>query len=144
MVKRIFIAIVINFCLWTAMDAVVQRLVSSSVQSEAYKIWLPLQKLMMGHMWAGTLFAAVAFVMIYALLIRRKTFIAGTVYGLVFGMATGFSIGFASYAAMPMSLTITAIWFLGYLCQATIAGMLTALIVKVPSQEENEYDIEVL
>jgi hypothetical protein len=143
MVKRVFIAIVINFSLWTAMDGIIQGLVSSSIQSDAYKIWLPLQKLVMGHVWAGTLFAAVAFVMIYTLLIQRKTFIAGTVYGIVFGMATGFSIGFVSYAAMPMSLTITAIWFLGYLCQATIAGMLTALIVREPAKKENEYDIQI-
>ena len=129
---RSAIAIITVFCAWSGFDYVIQSFLQSSSYKAAAQSWQPIGNLLIGHLWAGTLVAAVCFVMIYTLLIPVKSTVSGIVYGIIFGTVMGLIMGAASFVVHPISPMVAGVWFLGFLCQSSIAGILTAVIVKPP------------
>jgi hypothetical protein len=69
-------------------------------------------------------------VLIYGLLVGRKSVASGVQFGALFGLATGISMGFGSYCYMPIPLTLAWSWFLGSWIEALAAGAIVGAIVK--------------
>jgi len=134
---RTGVAIISVFCAWVFMDFIMHGLILGPTYQSTPQIWRPMGEMITGLIYASTLIGAVCFVLIYALMIQAKSLAAGIQYGLLFGFGTGFSMGFGSYAVMPIPITLAVIWFLGFLCEATVAGLLTAAIIK-PREQSSE------
>ncbi len=81
-------------------------------------------------MYAVTLAGAVCFVLIYGLMIGRKSLASGVQFGTLFGLATGIPMGFGSYSFMPIPATLAWSWFLGSWIEAIAAGAIAGAIVK--------------
>jgi hypothetical protein len=79
---------------------------------------------------AVTLVFSACFVLIYGLMVERKSLLSGIQFGVLFGLATGITMGFGSYSYMPIPLTLAWAWFLGSWIEAIAAGAVTGAIVK--------------
>jgi len=84
----------------------------------------------MALMYFVTLVFTVCFVLIYRLLVARKSLASGIRYGALFGLATGISMGFGSCSFMPIPLTLAWSWFLGSWVEAIAAGAIVGAIIK--------------
>jgi hypothetical protein len=69
-------------------------------------------------------------VLIYGLLIGRKSVTSGIKFGALFGLAVGISAGFGSYVFMPIPLILAWSWLFGTWAQGVAAGVIVGVIVK--------------
>ena len=81
-------------------------------------------------MYFVTLVFTACFVLIYGLLVERKSLVSGIQFGALFGLATGISMGFGSFSYMPIPLTLAWTWFFGSWIEAIAAGAIVGAIVK--------------
>ena len=81
-------------------------------------------------MYVITLLFVACFVLIYALLIDKKSLMTGIKYGVIFGLAKGLTMGFGSYCYMPIPLMLAVSWFLAGLVEVAIAGAIVGAIIK--------------
>lgn len=134
MAKRIILAMVAVFIAWSILDFVLHGLLLRSIYEATASLWRPMDQMKMPLMYFVTLVSAACFVMIYGLLVERKSLAAGIGFGALFGLAAGISMGFGSYSYMPIPLTLAWSWFLGSWIEATIAGAIVGAIVKPNAQ----------
>ena len=127
---RAVVAIVSVFCAWVLMNFIMHGLILGPTYQSTVQLWRPMNEIRNGLIYGSTLIGAACFVLIYVLLIPAKSLASGIQYGLLFGFGTGFSMGFGSYAIMPIPITMAVVWFVGCLCESTVAGLLTAAIIK--------------
>ena len=132
MIGKILAAIVLVSGLRADLDYLLNSLVFSQPTANAE----PLNNLLTGRELSGAVIAATFFVLIYTFIVRRKTFVTGTVYGLVFGLVAGAVFVFFPFTSAAPTLTRTAVRFLADICQATLAGMITALVLKTSGKKE--------
>lgn len=128
--KRIMLAILAVFVAWSALDFVIHGMVLASAYASSPQLWRPMPEMKMGLMHATVLIVAAVFVLIYARMISDKSVKTGVQYGLLYGVAAGISMGYGSYSVMPIPYLVAFVWFLGSLIEYTVAGWITALIVK--------------
>ena len=136
MIKKCLTAIVLVSGLWAGSDYLVNLLVISVIPTRSSATPTPLESLMSQYGAVGIPITATLFILVYALSVRRKTFSSGTAYGLVLGFLVGTLAALVSFTAAESTLTDAAIKLLAFICQATLAGMLTAWIVKPPLKRE--------
>lgn len=132
MVKRIVLAIVAVFVVWSVLDFLLHSVLCGAIYEATAELWRPMDEMNMPLMHSVTLVRAVCLVLIYALLVGQKSLAAGLKFGLLFGLAGGFAMGFGSYSYMPIPVSLAWSWFAGSTVQAIIAGALTAAIVRPP------------
>jgi hypothetical protein len=72
----------------------------------------------------------VCFALIYALLVKEKSFASGIRFGALFGLAISVSIGFGAYIHMPIPLTLAWDWFFGGWIKAIVASAIAGALVK--------------
>ena len=132
MIKRVVLAVVVVFVVWSIIDYIVHGMILHSVYLATAKLWRPMADMKMGLMYFVGLVTAVFFVCIYAYLIRPKSLGMGLKYGLLFGLAWGISMGYGTYAVMPLPYHMALTWFLSTLFESLVGGFLAALIVKTP------------
>ncbi len=136
MIKKCLAAIVLVSGLWAGSDYLVNLLVLSVIPTQPAVTPVPLKNLMSQYGTVGIPITATLFILIYALSVKRKTFASGTAYGLVIGFLVGILVALVSFTAAESTLTDAAIKLLTCICQTTLAGMLTAWIVKPPWKKE--------
>ena len=130
MVTKLLLAIVAVFIAWSALDFVIHGVLLASTYEATAELWRPMDEMNMPLMYSVTLVFTVCFVLIYALLVERRSLTSGILYGTLFGLATGVSMGFGSYSYMPIPLLLAWSWFFGMLVEAIVAGVLVGAILK--------------
>jgi hypothetical protein len=134
MFKRMLFAIVAVFVAWQVMDVILHGVILMKTYEATASLWRPMNEMKGGLMRLVGAVASVAFVAIYATMIRPKSAAAGLIYGTLFGLGTGFSMGIGSYCYMPIPLSLAVAWFLGSVVECAVAGLLAGWIVKEPDE----------
>ena len=132
MMKRIILAVIAVFVLWQALDFVIHGLILMKTYEATASLWRPMAEMKMGLMRVVGVLTAIAFVCLYAWLIRDKSVATGLSYGLIFGVATGVSMGFGTYCVVPVPLMLAVVWCAGTLVETALGGVLVGWIVKEP------------
>jgi hypothetical protein len=130
MTKRIILAVVAVFIVWSILDFILHGLLLRPTYEATANLWRPMDQMNMPLMYFVTLVFTVCFVLIYGLLVGRKSLVSGIQFGVLFGLATGISMGFGSYSYMPIPLTLAWSWFFGSCIEVIVAGALVGAIVK--------------
>jgi hypothetical protein len=130
MTRRITLAVVAVFIAWSILDFILHGLLLRSTYEATANLWRPMDQMNMPLMYFVTLVFTVCFVLIYGLLVGRKSLVSGIQFGALFGLATGISMGFGSYSYMPIPLTLAWSWFFGSWIEAITAGAIVGAIVK--------------
>lgn len=130
MAKRITLAVVAVFIVWSILDFVLHGWLLRSSYEATSDLWRPMDQMNMPLMYFVTLIFSTCFVLIYGLLVGRKSLLSGIQFGALFGLAIGISMGFGSYSYMPIPLTLAWSWFLGSWIEAIVAGALVGAILK--------------
>ena len=130
MMKRIILAIVAVFVAWSALDFLLHGLILRRTYEATAHLWRPMAEMKMGVMHVAVFIFSMAFVLIYARLVREKSIGRGLYYGLLFGLATGVSMGYGSYAVMPIPYHLAFAWFAGSLVEATVSGVIVGVIIR--------------
>lgn len=134
MLKRVLIAIVAVFVIWSVLDFVIHGVLLEPTYRATAQLWRPMNEMKMGLLHFVTLVSSACFVGIYALLIQPKSLAIGLTYGLIYGVSTGFGMGYGTYSFMPIPHYLALVWFIGVLVEATVGGLLAAAIVKGPKK----------
>ncbi|RQV99026.1 MAG: DUF2177 family protein [Calditrichaeota bacterium] len=130
MARKLLLATLVVFIVWTVLDFVIHGLLLQSAYEGSMQLWRPMPEMKTGLMYLVRLVAALVFVTIYVRLISPKNMKNGLYYGLLFGLGTGISMGYGTYSVQPIPYIMALTWFLGTLVEAILGGVLTALIVK--------------
>ena len=129
MVKKIIIAIIAVFILWSILDFVIHGVLLSEAYKATVELWRPMEEMKMGLMRIVVLISAITFVLIYALFFNEKNIKTALKYGLLFGVGVGISMVYGSYAVMPIPYNMAFTWFLGTMIEAALGGLITCLII---------------
>jgi len=130
MVKRMTLAVVVVFIVWSILDFILHGLLLQSTYEATASLWRPMDQMNMPLIYFVTLVFAACFVLIYGLLVGQKSLASGLQFGALFGLATGISMGFGSYSYMPIPLTLAWSWFFGSWIEALAAGAIVGVMLK--------------
>ena len=130
MTKKIILATLAIFILWSILDFILHGIILSSAYQASAQLWRPMNEMKNGLMYFVKLLSALVFVTIYARLISPKNMNYAVSFGVLFGVGTGISIGYGTYSVQPISYIMAVSWFLGTLLEATLAGFLLGWLVK--------------
>jgi len=130
MTKQVALAVVAVFITWSILDFILHGLLLQGAYEATADLWRPMDQMNMLLMYFVTLVFTVCFVLIYGLLVARKSLVSGIQYGALFGLAIGISMGFGSYSYMPIPLSLAVSWFFGSWFEAIVAGAIVGAIVK--------------
>jgi hypothetical protein len=133
MIKRSILAVIAVFVLWQVLDFVIHGLILMKTYEATASLWRPMPEMKMGLMRIVGLVTAIAFVCLYAWLIRDKSVAAGLSYGLIYGLGTGVSMGFGTYCVMPIPLFLAVVWCAGTVVESAFAGLLVGWLVQEPA-----------
>ena len=128
--KRLIIAIVAVFVLWSLLDMIIHGLLLQETYEATAYLWRPMEEMNMLLMYIVILAYAICFVLIYHSFVSRKSIATGLQFGILFGLAAGISMGFGTYSYMPIPLSLAISWFAGTLVELTVAGALVGAIIK--------------
>jgi len=130
MTKRSLLAALVVFLVWSILDFLIHGVILASSYGATADLWRPPDELKMGLMRVVVLIAAVAFVLIYALLVEKKSIATGLQYGILYGIGVGVGMGYGTYSVMPLPYEMALVWFLGSVVEAAVAGVLVGLIMR--------------
>jgi hypothetical protein len=128
--KKIFLAAVAVFVLWSVLDFIVHGLILKSAYASTASLWRPMAEMKMGLMYVTVFIAALAFSAIYGYLVAKKSAMVGLTYGLLYGIAVGVGMGYGSYSMMPIPYSMALTWFLGTVLNGILGGLLLGAIIK--------------
>ena len=128
--KKIFLAGVIVFILWSVLGFMMHGLILKSAYASTASLWRPMAEMKMGLMYVSVFIAALSFSAIYGYLVAKKSLMAGLTYGLLYGIAVGVGMGYGSYSMMPIPYSMALTWFLGTVIEAVLGGILLGAIIK--------------
>ena len=130
MIKRTIWSIVAVFVTWSILDFILHGLLLKTTYEATASLWRPMDQMNMPLMYFVTLIFTTCFVLIYALLVGKKSLVTGIQFGVLFGLATGITMGFGSYTYLPIPLTLAWSWFFGSWIKAVAAGTIVGAIMK--------------
>ena len=128
--KRIFLAAIVVFVLWSVLDFIVHGLILKSAYASTASLWRPMAEMKMGLMYVAVFIAALAFSAIYGYLVAKKSLMAGLTYGLLYGIAVGVGMGYGSYSMMPIPYSMAITWFLSTIIEAILGGIVLGAMIK--------------
>ncbi len=130
MVKRIILAIVAIFVVWSVLDFIIHGLILGPTYQVTQELWRPMNEMKMVVLYSTVLIAAIAFVCIYACFVTASGIGIGILYGLLFGIATGVPMGFGTYSVMPIPLHMAVVWCVGSIVEFVVGGIIVGWVVK--------------
>jgi len=130
MKKKIFLAGVVVFILWSVLDFIIHGLILESTYASTASLWRPMAEMKMGLMYVTVFIAALSFSAIYGYLVAKKSIMAGLTYGLLYGIAVGVGMGYGTYSVMPIPYCMALTWFLGTVIESILGGLLLGAIIK--------------
>jgi hypothetical protein len=128
--KRILLAVLCVFLLWSVLDFVIHGIILRPAYEATPSLWRPMAQMKMGLMYVVVLIAASMFVLIYARLITRKSLGTGFLYGLLYGIGVGVGMGYGTYSVMPIPYSMALAWFLGAVAEAALGGLILGMILR--------------
>lgn len=130
MSKKFWLATIVVFVAWEAMDFVIHGLLLQPYYIATSPLWRPQAEIKMGLMIAVVLISAVCFCYVYSRFFTDKNLSTGALYGLVFGIGAGVAMGYGTYSVMPVPYAMAFGWFLGTVVEAVVGGLILGAIVK--------------
>jgi hypothetical protein len=130
MKKKIFLAAIVVFVLWSVLDFIVHGVILKSAYASTASLWRPMAEMKWGLMYVTVFIAALAFSAIYGYLVAKKSPMVGLTYGLLYGIAVGVGMGYGSYSMMPIPYSMALTWFLSTVIEAILGGVLLGAIIK--------------
>jgi hypothetical protein len=130
MKKKIFLAAVVVFVLWSVMGFIVHGVILKSAYASTASLWRPMAEMKMGLMYVTVFIAALAFSAIYGYLAGKKSTTVGLMYGLLYGIAVGVGMGYGSYSMMPIPYSMALTWFLSTVIEGVPGGVVLGAIIK--------------
>jgi hypothetical protein len=130
MKKKIFLAGVVVFILWSVLDFIIHGLILKSAYASTASLWRPMAEMKMGLMYLTVFVSALSFSAIYGYLVAKKSPMVGLTYGLLYGIAVGVGMGYGTYSVMPIPYCMALTWFLGTVIEAVLGGFVLGAIVK--------------
>ncbi len=127
--KRILLAVLMVFVVWTALDFVINDMILPNGFAGA-QLSRPGGETNPLLIHAAVLIAAASFVLLYALTGSdggARTYLP---FGFLYGVGAGLLAGFGSSLTTALPYTVVFWWSLGRLAEGIIAGILTGVIVK--------------
>lgn len=118
------------FIAWSILDFVLHGVLLRSTYEATASLWRPMDQIDMPLMYFVTLVFTACFVLIYGLLVERKSLAAGIRFGALFGLATGISMGLGSYVYMPIPLTLALSWLFGTWIEVIAAGAIVGATMR--------------
>jgi hypothetical protein len=118
------------FILWAVLGFVVNGVILRSAYEATSELWRPMAEMKTGLIYVTMLIQAFAFVCIFGWLASDKSLSRGIQFGLLYGVAVGIGMGYGTYSVMSIPYRMALTWFLSVLVQATLGGILVALIMK--------------
>ena len=109
MIKRVILAIVVTFVVWSALNFVLHNVILAKMYEDTAEFWRPMEEMKMPLMQLMPFVQMLCFTGIYAMLAEKKSLAAGVKYGVLFGLAVGVPMGFGTYSYMPIPLMIDVI-----------------------------------
>ena len=128
--KRILLATLYVFVLWSVLDFVIHGILLTPAYEATASLWRPMAQMKMGLMYLTILISALMFVLIYAWLVDRRNPGTGWKYGLLYGIGVGMGLGYGTYSVMPIPYSMALTWFLGTVVEATLGGFLIGMILR--------------
>jgi len=132
MLKKVLIAGVVVFVLWSILDFVLHAVILGSSYASRPAFFRAGDEMKTVLMQVVGLLASFAFVWVYGFF-KKKTVATGLLYGAIFGVGAGASMGYGTYAVMPIPYVWALSWFLGTLVAAVLGGLVVGLIVREPA-----------
>jgi hypothetical protein len=130
MAKRTILTVGLVFITWSVLDFILHGWLLRSTYEATANLWRPMNQMNMPLMYSVTLIFTACFVLIYRLLVGKKSLMSGIQFGALFGLGTGISMGFGSFSFMPIPLTLAWTWFLGTWIEAIVAGAIVGALIK--------------
>jgi hypothetical protein len=130
MAKRTILTVGLVFIAWSVLDFILHGWLLRSTYEATVNLWRPMNQMNMPLMYSVTLIFTACFVLIYRLLVGKKSLMSGIQFGALFGLGTGISMGFGSFSFMPIPLTLAWTWFLGTWIEAIVAGAIVGALIK--------------
>lgn len=128
--KRALGAAVAIFAAWAVIDAVLHGPLLGPAYAASAGLWRPLDQMSTPLIVFVTVVLIACFVLIYQLLVAKKSLSAGILLGVLYGLTTGIASGFGTYIHMPLPLTLAWGWFLGGLVKGATAGAIVGAMMK--------------
>ena len=133
MTKRIVLAVLAVFIAWSVLDFVIHGIILRSTYEATAELWRPMDEMKMGLMHGIMMVSAIAFTLIYALLVEAKSVASGLLYGSLYGIGVGIGMGYGTYCVMPLPHVLALAWFLGTVFELAVGGLLLGLILRAPA-----------
>lgn len=128
--KKVTIAALAVFITWEVLDYFIHNVILTDIYGRTASLWRPMEEMKMGLLLVVVLVSAVAYVLIYALLVKDKSIKNGLLFGLLYGLATGIPMGYGMYAVQPFPHILALGWALGSLVESLAAGALVGWLVR--------------
>lgn len=128
--KKILLAAVVVFVLWSVLDYIIHGVILKSAYESTASLWRPMAEMKMGLMYVTVFIAALAFSAIYGWLVGEKSLVVGLTYGLLYGIGVGVGIGYGAYSVMPIPYSMALTWILGTVVETTLGGLLLGAIIR--------------
>ncbi len=128
--KKILLATVSVFVLWSVLDFLIHGVLLRTAYEATASLWRPMAQMKMGLMYVTVLIAAFMFVLIYSRLITPKTPVSGCKFGVLYGIGVGVGMGYGTYSVMPIPYSMALTWFLGTVAEATLGGLVLGMFFR--------------
>jgi len=130
MLKKYLLAVVVVFVALSLMDWLINSFLLMGYYEETESLWRPMEEMKWWVMYLASFISTMCFVYIYWKMIKEKSVRMGFRFGSAWGLAIGVGMGYATYSWLPIPYMLAFSWFLTALVEYSIAGLLTAMIVK--------------
>ncbi len=130
MKKKILLAGLAVFVLWSLLDMVIHGLILRSAYDSTPSLWRPMGEMKIGLMYVTVFLAAMAFAFLYGGFVGDKNVSTGLKFGLLYGVGVGVGMGYGTYSVMPIPYFMALTWFLGTVVEAALAGLLVGKFIR--------------
>jgi hypothetical protein len=128
-VKKILLAGLAVFVLWSLLDMIIHGLILGSVYSSTPSVWRPVGEIKMALMYVTVFIVAMAFTFLYGGFAGDKNVRTGLKFGCLWGVGFGVGVGYGTYSIIPIPYFMAFTWFLGTVVEGTLAGLLVGKII---------------
>lgn len=133
--KQRLIATGVIVVAWAVLDMLFHGVLLSAEYTATAALLRPMEEMKMLLMHGVSLIQALLFTLIYCQLVKEKSIEKGLKLGALVGLLVGVGASLGSYTYMPITVKITAVWFISMLVNYVVAG---AIVGKFVTKELSE------
>jgi hypothetical protein len=118
------------FAAWAVLDYFLHGPLLGPAYEASAGLWRPTDQMSTPLIVCVTVVLIACFVLIYQLLVTKKSLVSGILFGVLYGLTTGVASGFGSYIHMPLPLVLAWGWFLGGCVKGIAAGAIVGALIR--------------